>query len=117
MSDASQALAWPRTGVPNVDSSTIPTGVVYASFETAAALVDDPTLFTSISDPLISSMSAGPVSVQYFRPHSVQWSGPVPKAALAYLTAYLGGGTSLPINSGVDQTSALDDDYDFQHGL
>lgn len=119
--DSSQTLAWPRTGISGVDSTTIPTNVAYATFEIAAALVDDPTLFTSLNDPMVSQMSAGPVSVSYFRPtapFNVQVTTPVPKAAMAYLTAYLGGiSAGGPITSGISDTSPFADDYDFEHGV
>jgi hypothetical protein len=116
--DSGQAHAWPRTNIINVNSSTIPLGVVWASFEIAAGLVDDPTLFTSMNEAIPKTLTAGPVSVAFFRPRDVQWLGPVPKAALVYILPYLGSKNAAggPIPSGYRRTE-LPDDFDFQHGL
>lgn len=121
--DAANALAFPRTGITvngvAVDENSIPQGIIYGYYEIAGALLEDPTLFTSLSDPGIRSMAAGPVNVSFFRGGSTFWAGPVPKAALSYILPYLDSVTSAggPTVSGVDAESAVGEDLGFNHGL
>lgn len=118
--DSANALAWPRTGISGVDPNTIPAGVVFAYYEIASALLEDPTLFVSITDPMIRSMAAGPVNVSFFRPDDVFWDGPVPKSAMAYIAAYLNSGSNAaggPKTSGVCDESPLDEDFGFNTGI
>ncbi len=117
--DPAQELAFPRTGIPNVNNTTIPAGVLFAEFEIAAALAADPSLFTSISDPGIRSMQAGAgVGISFFRSQVVT-STLVPKAALAYLAPYLDSvvGAGGPKASGYKCPSPLDKPDDFIHGI
>lgn len=67
-----QALAWPRSGVPNahgtgdVDSTTIPTELKYATAEFARQLiVADRSLDSDIETQGLQSLSAGPVSLAF----------------------------------------------------
>lgn len=117
--DSANALAFPRSGISGVDENSIPSGVIYAYYEIAAGLAEDPTLFTSLADPGIRSMAAGPVNMSFFRPTLVFWDGPVPKAAMAYLAPYLAGSGNIggPITSGTDCKTPVDDDFGFSRGI
>jgi hypothetical protein len=118
--DSIQELSWPRTSIANVSDSEIPNGIVYGMYELAAALVDDPDLRNTLQEPLARSMSAGSVSMTYFRPRDVQVPTPVPKNVMALVVAYMqASDTSVggPIASGTDGDSNVDEPYDFRHGL
>lgn len=117
--DSANALAWPRTGISGVDANTIPSGVVYAYYEIAAGLLEDPSLFTTLADPGLRSMAAGPVNVSFFRGGTTFWSGPVPKAALSYIAPYLSSANAAggPRTSGVCDDTPLDEDFGFSTGI
>ncbi len=69
----STLLQWPRSGIDGVDSTTIPTAIVNASFELAVMIAADPDLVNKIdqSTNISSASGGGGVSVSYFAPTSV----------------------------------------------
>lgn len=70
--DPDQDGAWPRTGVAEdepVNDEGVPLKVVHATFELALVLLNDPEAIqvTQNSSQKVSSLSAGSVSISYFR--------------------------------------------------
>jgi hypothetical protein len=118
--DDANALKWPRSGIPDVDEDTIPIELKEALFELAAAFADDPDLRTSFSAALARSLTAGSVSISFFRSEQVQQLGPVPDIILGLIGKWLGDGTGSvggPWTSGTDGTSTADDDFGFNNGI
>lgn len=67
-------LQWPRTGVTDrkgneVSSASVPTAIITATYELAAMLLEDASAQdNATSGSNVSSVSAGPASVSFFRP-------------------------------------------------
>lgn len=72
----SQALDWPRTGVVDpegvaVSSATVPAFIKNAQMELALALINDPSVQTSVDTSLNTRrLKAGSAEIEYFRPTS-----------------------------------------------
>src|ERR1043165_1320034 len=71
-------LQFPRTGLTDtqsqpLDATNVPPQVVNAAFEMAAILAADPSAASNVDQgSLVSSLGAGPASLSFFRPTSVQ---------------------------------------------
>lgn len=64
-------LQWPRSGIDGVDSTTVPTAIVNATFELAVLISADPDLPQgSDSGSNVQSLGAGPAQISFFRPLS-----------------------------------------------
>lgn len=62
-------LQWPRSGIDGVDSTTVPTQIVNATFELAVLIAADPDLPQNAdSGSNVQSMGAGPAQMSFFRP-------------------------------------------------
>lgn len=108
-----QALAWPRQNVTvdgvAVSSSVVPTAVLQASYELAAAALADPTIIDKADESQnISSLQAGSVSISYFRPTSGARFANVVQELLAPYLSSSSGLASRGVATGTDAESAFD---------
>lgn len=126
--DAANALQWPRSGIPvegNIpapDANTLPSQLIQATAELAAALVETPDLRTSLNSPTPSSLRAGPVSISFFRPtfpFDVQVTTLFPANIMALIGQWLGlaSGAGGPTAKGTCRKSEIDKPHGFYHGI
>lgn len=125
----SQALAWPRTGISDVDSLTIPENVINGFYELALSLVDGSTVQTNSTPGAQDKqiIKAGSVMIQYFRGaeslNAQQDRFPLP--VMEYIGSYLCGadfqlvGVATGSSSGTDNndTSVTGDNYGYNEGI
>lgn len=128
--DAANALAFPRTGLVDasgqaVDSATLPDVLVSASFELAAALVDNPDLRDELQNPSVKELHAGSVGMTFNRPlggsagaKDIQITTPFPTNVMDMIGLWLQGNFSSAgaVVEGVDQ-EGYDVDFGLQHGI
>lgn len=121
--DAADTLAWPRSGIEGVDSTTLPTPLVSATAELAAALVAEPDLQASLNNPTPKSIKAGSVALSFFRPtlpYQVQISTLFPKLVMALIGQWLAGAGNAaggPTSFGTCRKPKDEGDFDFYHGI
>jgi len=116
-----QALAFPRTGLTDVegtaiDSATIPDIVLWAYYELANAIGDDPTILTNSlgTKKNVKRVKAGPAEVEFFR---VLGGTRLPTQVYDWIVGLLESGTT-SINglaSGVDGVSSFDGSQDINN--
>lgn len=113
-----QDLAWPRSGLSGVDSTTIPDAIADACAELAALLLVTPDLQTSYKDPSLRVLKAGSVDIEYFRGDTVQAQGPVPSVLLPMLAPYLNGSTGVetPLADGTCGEPLTEKPYGYNRG-
>lgn len=117
-------LAFPRSGLLDadgaaVDSSIVPQQVIDACCELAASLLDGSTVQDqSTTENNTQSLSAGSVSISYFRPTS-EVSGRFPQVVQELLGLWLSSSASVIVgfSSGTDEESAFKSSYDFNEGF
>ncbi len=119
--DPDQDFAFPRTGIDGLEDDETPDELVQASQELAAALVEDPDLRTTLSETKLQSMSAGSVSLTYFRGESVEVSTPFPSIIMDLIgqwltTTGIAGGLGV-YTSGTCAENPLNDPYGFNEGM
>jgi len=118
--DASQELAWPRTGITGVASDELPPQLVSACAELAMALADNSDARAELSDPGTKSLKAGSVAIDYFRPEgNTQVQTPFPAVVMALISQWLGGSVVIggAVSYGTEcKSKLLDEQYDFTHG-
>lgn len=113
-------LAFPRSGLIDpdgvaVDAYTVPQRVIDACCELAASLLDGSTAQDqSSTENLTQSLSAGSVSISYFR-SAEQTSNRFPQPVQELIGLWLTGSTISLVGSstGTDEQSAFSESYDF----
>jgi len=118
-SDA-QPLQWPRTGVTRidgsaVDSATVPDEIVFACYELAVLISQDPDLPAAQpgASGNIKRVEGGPANVEFFQPQSIAI---FPLKAYDLVSQFLSGsgdvGVSISYATGTGHASSFDsDDY------
>lgn len=113
-----QTLQWPRTGVSDANNVTIdpavtPDQVMWAYFELANALNDDPTILSNQLGAAsnVKMVKAGSAEVRYFRP--VRGSR-LPTQVWQWISLWASGASSSAagLASGVDGVSSFDGTQD-----
>lgn len=124
LADVNQGHAWPRTGLTDpytglvVDSAALPTAIVAGDIELANALVDDPSLMTTLHQAFARELHAGAAGITFFRPTGdVQVTTPLPTLVMNIVGRYLQGTVSGPVSKGTHEKSRLEHPFDFSHGL
>lgn len=114
-----QALAWPRTNVPDVDQNIIPDDLINASIELAGMLMVDPDLRATMLIPQVREQHAGPAGQSFFRPRQVQVLSFFPTSVNQLVLQWLAGGgcAAGAVPNDVREKSFIDRPYDFQHGI
>lgn len=119
MTDADNALAWPRSGLldaegEEVDEDTIPSQIEDATCELAEALLKDASAQTSATGGSnVKRLDARGVSVEFFSPRE---AGRFPTIVQELVSLWLAGATAAviaPRTSGTSEESTLDCDGDF----
>jgi len=110
--DSAQDLAWPRTGIADVEDDVIPTDVLnaYAEICLFQALGTDVQTQQSVAQT-VRRLAAGSVSLEFFRgAEGAALRFPLPIWEL--IGKYLGGGATFTNEStGTDGCSAFDKDF------
>ena len=114
--DSTNTLAWPRTGVLDVDgvavdSATLPAALQYACCELAAALLADASILSTATGAAQNAkrLKAGTAEVEFFAPVA---GSRLPTAAFEWVSSFFGGapgGVSGGFATGADGCSDFDD--------
>lgn len=113
-------LQWPRAGATDrngvvVDESTVPVAIEQATYELAALIALDPTVYTAASTGSnIQSLRAGPVGITYFRATN---GTRLPSVLMDLIGQFMGSDaadSAAPIAYGVSDTSAFINESQYQ---
>lgn len=116
--EAAQELAWPRSGITDVDETVIPQAIIDATCELASAIVggyDAANKSSTASDT--KRQKAGSVEIEYFRSFEDGTRLPLPVHEL--ISKWLLGATGITtsIATGTDGCSEFEDDFAFTRGF
>jgi Putative DnaT-like ssDNA binding protein len=112
--DVTNALAFPRTGLTDVDgnavdSATLPAAVQIACCELALAILVDPSVLSNAqgTSQATKRLKAGSAEVEYFNPIA---GTRLPTIVSDWLMPFFGGGSTTAIGAtGTDGCSSFDD--------
>jgi len=108
-----QSLQWPRKDILDqygtaVDEDTIPVQIAAAEFELAAWLILNPDIRDELQNPTPASLTAGSVSIRYFRPlgtvfgaKDVQTTTPFPQNVMDLIGLWLEGNAGNAVTASV----------------
>lgn len=116
---SSQPMAWPRTGVTDIDGNpvavdAVPKAIENAMYELAAQLAGDPTIATAVqSGSNVHRVEAKGVGVQFFRPTNIPGVSPTfPVPVQRLIGPFLGSAKATPLSQSFQSNDADDDGVD-----
>lgn len=119
--DPDQELAWPRTGtgIEGVEDNVIPLNILYAAYELESEMLAGSTvLVDQNTSQKIASLSAGSVSISYFRGAegvALRFSLIVEELLWGYLEG--SSGLNRPTVTGTDGCSVTNNDFGVNSGV
>ena len=121
---ASQALAWPRTGLTDREgntlaSDTIPEAVINGNIELAFSIVSETFAANQATAAgNIKRLKADEAEIEYFRALSTAATALFPKTVLDWVGLWIcGSGSSGALSYGTDGESAYETGYTFNEGF
>lgn len=129
--DTPQALAWPRTGVPECDGVTISTSVtpervIFGAYELAGAILADATVQSasttgSNTKRVLARKKVGDLEVEdeteYFSPTNIAGAANsgtrFPTAVQEYISCFIGGTTTGATVAGATASTFITSGFDF----